>query len=105
MDWYEPGLRNRWCRGQIARFNAIFAPGYNQLARDWIACHELGHTVGLRHIVNNATCMDYYSEDGVVEMYPETLDLMSLCGILRPKKRGVSLDDMQAAISSEAAGK
>ena len=44
-------------------------------------------------------------EDGVVEMYPETLDLMSLCGILRPKKRGVSLDDMQAAISSEAAGK
>ena len=41
-------------------------------------------------------------EDGIVEMQPETLDLMSLHGILRPKKHGVSLDDMEEAIANGA---
>ncbi|HUU01463.1 MAG TPA: AbrB/MazE/SpoVT family DNA-binding domain-containing protein [Myxococcota bacterium] len=44
-------------------------------------------------------------EDGVVELHPETLDLVSLHGILKPKKRGVSLDDMERDAASEAAGK
>jgi AbrB family looped-hinge helix DNA binding protein len=44
-------------------------------------------------------------EDGVVEMVPETLDVMSLFGILKPRKRGVSLEDMEEAISREAFGK
>ena len=44
-------------------------------------------------------------EDGVVEMVPETLDVMSLFGLLKPKKKGVSLEDMEDAISREASGK
>ncbi len=52
----------RWCRGQIARFNANTAGNFNQTGRDWVACHELGHTVGLRHpepLYQNETCLDY----------------------------------------------
>jgi antitoxin PrlF len=33
-------------------------------------------------------------EDGVVEMRPATLDLMSLFGAIKPRVRGVSLQDM-----------
>ena len=43
-------------------------------------------------------------EDGVVEIHPETLDLMSLLGVLKHRKRGVTLDDMERAISKEASG-
>ena len=38
-------------------------------------------------------------EDGVVEMFPRTRDLLSLAGLLRPKVLGVSLDDMDAGIA------
>ncbi|MBW1809490.1 MAG: AbrB/MazE/SpoVT family DNA-binding domain-containing protein [Deltaproteobacteria bacterium] len=43
-------------------------------------------------------------EDGVVEIHLETLDLTSLHGILKSKKRGVSLDDMDRDVAREAAG-
>jgi antitoxin PrlF len=42
-------------------------------------------------------------QDGVVEMRPETVDLMSLYGILRPSVRGVTLEDMEEAIRKGAA--
>jgi antitoxin PrlF len=38
-------------------------------------------------------------EDGVVEMFPRTRDLLSLAGLLRPKVLGVSLEDMDAGIA------
>jgi len=44
-------------------------------------------------------------EDGVVEMHPETVDLMSLCGIIKPAVRGVTLEDMDEAIRSAATRK
>lgn len=37
-------------------------------------------------------------EDGVVELAPETVDLMSLYGSLKPKIRGVSVEDMKATV-------
>ncbi len=37
-------------------------------------------------------------DDGTVELEPETLDVMSLFGSLKPKRRGVTLEDMQRAI-------
>jgi hypothetical protein len=43
---------DRWCRGQELHFNlnaryaAYFA---DEASRDYMACHELGHSVGLRH--------------------------------------------------------
>ncbi|HYG62479.1 MAG TPA: AbrB/MazE/SpoVT family DNA-binding domain-containing protein [Thermoanaerobaculia bacterium] len=43
-------------------------------------------------------------EDGVVEISSETVDLMSLCGILKPAVRGVTLENLEAAIRDGAAG-
>lgn len=37
-------------------------------------------------------------EDGVVELRPENVDLLSLCGIIKPAVRGVTLEDMEEAI-------
>jgi AbrB family looped-hinge helix DNA binding protein len=42
------------------------------------------------------------NDNGVVEMYPEAIDLMSLCGVLKPRARGVSLEDMEQAIAEGA---
>lgn len=43
-------------------------------------------------------------EDGVVEMHPENVDLMSLCGVLKPAVKGVTLEDMKEAVRARAAG-
>ena len=43
-------------------------------------------------------------EDGVVEIHPETLDLLSLIGALKPKRRGVTIEEMERAVSEEACG-
>ncbi|HEX2194591.1 MAG TPA: hypothetical protein VHK63_06525 [Candidatus Limnocylindria bacterium] len=66
---------HRWCRGQElffnlnARYGAYFA---DDDSRTHLACHELGHTVGLRHWGNPpvtdpptaATCMTANTPDG-----------------------------------------
>ncbi len=41
-------------------------------------------------------------EDGIVEMQTEKVDLLSLCGILKPRIRGVTLEDFEEAIAKEA---
>ena len=38
-------------------------------------------------------------EDHVVEMRPEGVDLLSLCGILKPRVKGVTLEDMEEDIT------
>jgi len=44
-------------------------------------------------------------EDGVVEMRPETVDLMSLFGAIKPRLKGVSVEDMDDAVRRSAARK
>lgn len=75
-DYYE----SRWCRGQIIRFNWTGVLNYASLGlvdingsgvglplwqfSEFVACHELGHTVGLRDIDGGPTyptCMNYRS--------------------------------------------
>jgi len=41
-------------------------------------------------------------DDGVVEVQPETLDVFSLCGIIKPKIRNVTIEQMNAAIRKAA---
>lgn len=43
-------------------------------------------------------------EDGIVEMRPENVDLMSLRGILKSSVKGVTLKDMNEAIRRGATG-
>jgi AbrB family looped-hinge helix DNA binding protein len=42
-------------------------------------------------------------DEGRVEMRPRTVDLRSLAGMVRPKRTGVSLHDMEDAIAEGAA--
>ncbi len=44
----------------------------------------------------------FVREDGVVEVVARTRPLLSLAGVARPRVRGVSLDDMEAAVAAEA---
>lgn len=44
-------------------------------------------------------------DDGVVEMRPETVDLMSLFGVIQPRVKGVTLQGMDEAIRRSAARK
>jgi len=46
-----------------------------------------------------------FREDGVVELHPETVDLMSLCSIIKPAVRGVTVRDMDEAIRRAATRK
>ena len=41
-------------------------------------------------------------EDGTVVVEPETVELLDLRGILKPKRKGVSVSDMDKAIRAEA---
>ncbi len=41
-------------------------------------------------------------DDGIVEMQPEAVDLLLLCGILKPRIRGVTLEDFEEAIAKGA---
>jgi AbrB family looped-hinge helix DNA binding protein len=43
-------------------------------------------------------------EDGVLEVVPETSDLLSLAGSVKPRVSGVTLEDMEAAIAEGACG-
>jgi hypothetical protein len=43
-------------------------------------------------------------KDGVVEMRPDDVDLLSLCGMLKPRVKGVTLEEMDEAVRLGATG-
>lgn len=52
----------RWCRGQQIIFNSwyywYYSGAYDTFfERRRLACHEMGHTVGLRHSANTNSCI------------------------------------------------
>lgn len=54
---------NRWCYGQKLTVNLAF--DLPTAGRRYVACHELGHTVGLRHEdeVHSNSCMRLVRDD------------------------------------------
>jgi hypothetical protein len=58
-----------WCRGQHLRFNAYYYWSWTDVydtatQRRQIACHETGHTVGLRHRSTLSSCMHTFAGAG-----------------------------------------
>lgn len=45
----------QWCRGQLLEMN--FFTSFSGNWGRFVGCHELGHTVGLRHTSNSGSCM------------------------------------------------
>ena len=95
---------DRWCRAQELHFN--LNPRYaiylgDDASRAYVACHELGHTVGLRHWGNPpesagpvaATCMNADTPDGPTELHPDDVARINAYAyIRRPSPRHVRLD-------------
>ena len=50
---------NRWCVSQYIMWNTFFESTHysTQAKKAFIGCHELGHTLGLRHTSRTTTCM------------------------------------------------
>jgi hypothetical protein len=76
---------HRWCRHQELHLN--YNPRYglffdDEASRDHIACHELGHTLGLRHWGNppetdgpvGATCMNANTPNGPTSLHQTDID-------------------------------
>jgi hypothetical protein len=76
---------DRWCRHQELHFN--LNPRYaiylnDEGSRAYVACHELGHTIGLRHWGNPpessgpvaATCMNADTPDGPTDLSQAEID-------------------------------
>jgi len=79
LGWYAAGIdESRFCRGQIIRYNwtavqALAAAGKVDITgsgvglplwkfSEYMACHEMGHTLGLRELEGGptyASCMNY----------------------------------------------
>lgn len=63
----SPDDHTRWCRPQVLFYNIFhntpseFGTEYR---RKWLACHEVGHTLGLRHRDSATTCMEEWDGDG-----------------------------------------
>jgi hypothetical protein len=77
---------DRWCRGQEIHFN--LNPRYSiffddDASRDHVTCHEMGHTLGLRHWGNppqtsgeevGATCMNANTPNGPTNLHQFDVD-------------------------------
>lgn len=57
-SWTSGSHPNKACRPQYLRFNLFYASAFNTaFERRYMACHEFGHTLGLRHTDNTSSCM------------------------------------------------
>ncbi len=56
---------NHWCQGQSLRYNYSYSSFFNDATSlAYIACHELGHTIGLRHTGDSTSCMTADTPNG-----------------------------------------
>ena len=88
---------HRWCRHQELHLN--YNPRYglffdDDASRGHIACHELGHTLGLRHWGNPpetdgpvaATCMHANTPNGPTRLHPTDIDHINEYAYIRERR-------------------
>lgn len=94
---------HRWCRHQELRLNlnaryAVYLA--DEGSRAYVVCHEMGHTVGLRHWGNPpessgpvaATCMNADTPDGPTDLSPDDIAHIDAYAYVRhPSRRHVLL--------------
>lgn len=50
---------HNWCHGKKMKFNGFYSDYYDTVILRWkLTCHELGHSVGLRHTAAEDSCMN-----------------------------------------------
>lgn len=88
---------HRWCRQQQLVFN--INPRYaaffdDDASREHVSCHELGHTLGLRHWGNPpetdgpvaATCMHANTPNGPTRLHPTDIDHINEYAYIRERR-------------------
>lgn len=56
---------NHWCQGQYLRYNYTYSTYFDDaVSLAYMACHEFGHTVGLQHSTEGASCMTANTPNG-----------------------------------------
>ena len=106
---------DRWCRHQVMHFN--LDPRFGAFlgdddSRDHVACHELGHTVGLLHWGNPptsdgpaaATCMNADTPNGPTGLHPNDVDHINRYHYVAPppSRRMMLVNEPDATIASIA---
>jgi hypothetical protein len=103
------GQGHRWCQGQELHLN--LNPRYgvffgDDASRRHVACHELGHTLGLLHWGNppetdgpvGATCMNANTPNGPIGLHSTDVDhINAYSAYLRRPQRGVRIVRAPAA--------
>lgn len=96
-------LGHRWCQGQelYLNLNPRYGPFFDDDgSRRHVACHELGHTVGLRHWGNppetdgpvGATCMNANTPNGPTGLDPTDVDhINAYPSYVQRRQRGIEI--------------
>lgn len=53
----NPYTHTAWCKPQDVVFNNTYVDPFPTLQKYYVACHEFGHAIGLRHYNTDASCM------------------------------------------------